>query len=79
MLDTCSTGTFISKKALAELQISGSPTKVAIKTINGTQHIDTSIIKDLIVSNLEGNNEISIQRSFSGGVHAILDYSPAPI
>ena len=65
MLDNCSQGTFIKKDILANLNAPKVDTKISIKTITGIVKEDAHIVKDLIVSNLDGSNQIGLPKVFS--------------
>ena len=65
MLDNCSQGPFIKKDILANLDAPKANTKIAIKTITGIIKEDAEIVKDLIVSNLDGSNQIGLPKVFS--------------
>ena len=65
MLDNCSQGTFIKKDILKSLDSPKINTKVTIKTITGTTTEDADIVNDLIVSSIDGNNQIDLLKVFS--------------
>jgi hypothetical protein len=65
MLDSCSTGTFISEDAVKRLEVNGTDTKVMIRTMNGPKWHDTKVVNGLVVSDLDGANSITLPRVFS--------------
>ncbi|CAB4008562.1 Hypothetical predicted protein [Paramuricea clavata] len=65
MLDSCSTGTFISEDAVKRLEVNGTDTKVMIRTMNGPKMHDTKVVNGLIVSDLDGANSITLPKVFS--------------
>ena len=65
MLDNCSQGTFIQRDILANLDAPKVNTKIAIKTITGIIKEDADIVKDLVVSSLDGRNQIDLPKVFS--------------
>ena len=65
MLDNCSQGTFIKKDILKSLDSPKINTKVTIKTITGTTTEDADIVNDLIVSSIDGSNQIDLPKVFS--------------
>ncbi len=65
MLDNCSQGTFIKKDILRSLDAPKVNTKITIKTITGTTTEDADIVNDLIVSSIDGSNQIDLPKVFS--------------
>jgi hypothetical protein len=65
MLESCSTGTFISEDAVKRLEVNGTDTKVMIQTMNGRKMHDTKVVNGLIVSDLDGANSITLPKVFS--------------
>ncbi|KAK3700746.1 hypothetical protein QZH41_001902 [Actinostola sp. cb2023] len=65
MLDNCSTGTFVSEDTIRKLNVKGTQTKIAIRTMNGTKVLDSNVITGLVVSDIDGNNCIDLPRTFS--------------
>ena len=50
MLDSCSQATFVTKNLIEKLGISGRKTPLCLKSINGTEKIDSTVIKGLVIS-----------------------------
>ena len=65
MLDSCSTGTFILEDVRRELQIEGTDTNVLVNTMNGSQVHQTKVVTGLIVTDIDGNNRVTLPRTFS--------------
>ncbi|CAB4026752.1 Hypothetical predicted protein, partial [Paramuricea clavata] len=65
MLDNCSTGTFILEDLRQELNIDGVDSQVSITTMNGNQLHNVKVIRGLAVSDLDGNNSISLPKAFN--------------
>ena len=65
MLDNCSQGTFIKKDVLTSLDVPKVNTKIIIKTITGIIKEDADIVNDLMVSSLDGSNQIDLPKVFS--------------
>ena len=65
MLDNCSQGTFIKKDILTSLDAPKVNTKITIKTITGTTTENADIVNDLVVSSIDGSNQIDLPRVFS--------------
>ena len=65
MLDNCSTGTFIRDDVREELEVVGTETNLVIKTINGSEFHNTTVLTDLVVTDLDGNNSVKLPRTFT--------------
>ena len=65
MLDNCSTGTFVREDLSKELEVVGTETNLVIKTINGTEFHNTTVFMDLVVSDVDGDNSIKLQRTYT--------------
>lgn len=65
MLDSCSTGTFISEDAIRRLEAKGTDTKVRIRTMNGPRIHGTKVVTGLVVSDLNGGNFIVFPKTFT--------------
>ena len=65
MLDNCSTGTFIRDDVREELEVVGMETNLVIKTINGSEFHNTTVLTDLVVTDLDGNNSVKLPRTFT--------------
>ena len=79
MLDTCSTGTFILEDVAASLGLSGVDTKLMIKTVNGSELLDTKALNGLIASDLNGNNSIHLPKTFTKeDITAVEEDVPTP-
>ncbi|CAB4017958.1 Hypothetical predicted protein, partial [Paramuricea clavata] len=65
MLDNCSTGTFILEDLRQELNVDGVDSQISITTMNGSQLHNVKVIRDLTVSDLDGNNSISLPKAFT--------------
>ncbi|XP_028418430.1 uncharacterized protein LOC114543776 [Dendronephthya gigantea] len=65
MLDSCSTGTFITEEALKRLDGNGTNTRVMIRTMNGPRMHDTKVVTGLVVSDLNGANTITLPKVFT--------------
>ena len=65
MLDNCSTGTFVTEETMKSLNVQGTKTKIAIRTMNGTKHLDTEVITGLFVSDVDGKNSIELPKTFT--------------
>ena len=65
MLDTCSTGTFIKDDVMAKLGATGEETKITIGTLNGKIFQSTKAVIGLRVSDVKGQNEIELPRTFT--------------
>ncbi len=64
MLDSCSTGTFILDDVRKQLQVEGTDTNVLVNTMNGSKVHQTKVVTGLIVTDLNGNNQVNLPRTF---------------
>ena len=65
MLDNCSTGTFILEDLRQELNIDGVDSQISITTMNGDPVHNVKVVKGLTVTDLDGDNSISLPKAFS--------------
>lgn len=65
MLDSCSTGTFISEDAMERLEAKGADAKVMIRTMNALRIHDTKVVTGLEVSSLNNTNTITLPKTFT--------------
>ena len=65
MLDSCSTGTFITEDVYKQLMIQGADTSILLRTMNGQALQDTKAVTGLKVSDLKGENCIELPRTFT--------------
>ena len=64
MLDSCSTGTFISEDLYNELGVQGTDTQVMIRTMNGPRLHDSTVVTGLLMSDLNDENTIELPKTF---------------
>ncbi len=64
MLDSCSTGTFISEEAFSQLETQGTDTTVMIRTMNGPSVHDSKVVTGLIVTSLNDENSIELPKTY---------------
>ncbi|RUA07048.1 MAG: hypothetical protein DSY43_00675 [Gammaproteobacteria bacterium] len=65
MLDSCSTGTFITDNIRKQLKAEGNNTKILVGTVNGRALHDTKVITGLKVSDLDDKQVIELPRTFT--------------
>ena len=65
MLDNCSTGTFILEDLRQELNVDGVDSQISITTMNGNQVHNVKVVKGLTVTDLDGDNSISLPKAFT--------------
>ncbi len=63
--DNGSTGCFISEKLCDQLQVSGAPTRLLMKTMNGCSRSDGTVVRDLVVTDSEGQNAVELPDVFA--------------
>ena len=77
--DNCSTGMFILEDLRLELNVDGVDSQVSITTMNGNQLHNVKVIRGLTVSDLDGNNSISLPKAFTKlEMPATSQYIPRP-
>ena len=64
MLDFCSTGSFITEDIFKQLEVSGTATRVKIRTMNCPRTHYTKAVNGLVISDLNGAND-NLFRKFS--------------
>lgn len=64
-LDSCSTGTFVLEDVAACLDVKGAETKLMVRTANGTKLQDTKVLKGLTVTDLKGENAITLPKTYT--------------
>ncbi|KAK3717695.1 hypothetical protein QZH41_001099 [Actinostola sp. cb2023] len=65
MLDSCSTGTFITDNIRKQLKAEGNNTKILVGTVNGRALHDTKVITGLKVSDLDDKQVIELPRTYT--------------
>ena len=65
MLDNCSTSTLILEDLKQELNIDGVDSQISITTMNGNQVHNVKVVKGLTVTDLDGDNSISLPKVFT--------------
>ncbi|XP_046548986.1 uncharacterized protein LOC124258962 [Haliotis rubra] len=64
MLDNGSTGCFITEGLKDELQAKSTPTLLRLQTMNGTDLINTTVVSDIVISDLSDRQFVSLPRTF---------------
>ncbi|XP_046551822.1 uncharacterized protein LOC124261551 [Haliotis rubra] len=64
MLDNGSTGCFITEGLKDELQAKSTPTLLRLQTMNGTGLINTTVVSDIVISDLSDRQFVSLPRTF---------------
>ena len=65
MLDSCSTGICVLEDVAACLDVEGADTRLMMKTVNGTKLQDTKALKGLTVTDLYGENAITLPKTYA--------------
>ena len=64
MLESYSTGTFISEELFSQLGRQGTDTQVMIRTMNGPRLHESTLVTGLVVSDLNGGKPIELPKTF---------------
>ena len=63
--DNGSSGCFITNELQCQLQAVGIPTILQLRTMHGCSHSDSNVVKNLIVSDLNGENSVELPKSYT--------------
>ncbi|KAK3726521.1 hypothetical protein QZH41_004650 [Actinostola sp. cb2023] len=65
MLDSCSTGTFITDETRKKRRVEGVDIEILIRTMNGQELHNTKAVAGLLISDISGKNAIQLPRTFT--------------
>jgi len=65
MLDSCSTGTFITDETRKKREVEGVDIEILIRTMNGQELHNTKAVAGLLISDISGKNAIQLPRTFT--------------
>jgi hypothetical protein len=63
--DNGSTGCFVTSSLLDELDVRGTDVSLQLRTMHGEDLVASRAVDDLLISDLEGNNEVLVRRAYS--------------
>ena len=63
--DNGSNGCFVTNELMEQLQAEATPTTLQLKTMHGCDRIHSLAVNDLIVTDLKGQNSVSLPRSYT--------------
>lgn len=58
LLDSGSTSTFCTENLIQRLHVTGEKTKIKLATLGGSESVETNLVKNLKITDLDGNNAI---------------------
>ncbi len=65
LLDTGSTGCFLTEALRQELQAQSENTTIKLKSVHGTLYSDTTVSTGLIITDMDGNNPVELPKTYS--------------
>ncbi|XP_067670760.1 uncharacterized protein [Haliotis asinina] len=77
MLDNGSTGCFMTEDLRNRLDVKSKPATLKLQTMNGTEHVNISVVNGLVVSDLDGTNYVSLPGTYSKEVMPV-DHAHIP-
>ena len=77
VLDSQADSCFVSKSVLSELGVKGTEVSLQLRTMAGTETIESEKISNLMVSSLDGDTQVKLQRLYSRDVIAA-DHAQIP-
>ena len=63
--DKGSSGCFMTKDLQEELEAPGTDTLLQLRTMHGHNYVNTAVVEDLIVSDINGNNPIYLPKTYT--------------